>query len=364
MAPLIKAVEASRTLRPIVVVTGQHREMLDQVNDLFGIQTDRDLDIMRAGASLTSLTAAALAGSGDALQADKPDAVVVQGDTSSAFAGALAGFLHKVPVIHLEAGLRTGSMLNPFPEEANRVLVGRLASLHLAPTARSKENLLAEGVDRTSIMVTGNTVIDALLESVKVPVRFNDPAVSDWAESVGRKMLVTAHRRESWGAPMAEAMRAVRNIVDQTPDVEVLLPAHRNSVVREVVSLAFEGCRNVRITEPLSYHEFVHAAKNSYLILTDSGGVQEEAPSLGVPVLVMRDTTERPEAVEAGTAKLIGTRYEDVYREVTSLLNDRSEWQAMANSINPYGDGRAAERSLSAIEQMLGIGQRMEEFGE
>jgi len=362
VAPLILGLQGHSALTPVVVVTGQHREMLDQVNDLFGIKPDHDLDLMVHGATLAELSSRALASVSKAISDEKPDAVLVQGDTSTAFIAALAAFYQQIPVIHLEAGLRTGTIGSPFPEEANRVLTAQITDLHLAPTSTSKANLLHERISESAVVVTGNTVIDALRIAVQMPVKFSDPSLGSLVASGARFVLVTAHRRESWGEPMREAMAAVRGVAMKHPDLRWVVPMHRNPVVREVIGNALGDIENVMLIEPLTYHEFSHAMMAAHLMLTDSGGVQEEAPSLGKPVLVMRESTERPEAVDAGTVKLIGTARESVVGELESLLNDKQAYARMANAVNPYGDGRAVPRAIAAIEELAGIGARLPDF--
>jgi UDP-N-acetylglucosamine 2-epimerase (non-hydrolysing) len=365
VAPLVLAIERSGVLDGITVVTGQHREMLDQVNAVFGIVPDHDLDVMSAGQSLSQVFARVLERLDEVLVAEAPDAVVVQGDTTTSTAAALAAFHRRIPVVHLEAGLRTGDLTSPFPEEANRVLTSRIAALHLAPTPTSRDNLLAEGVGASSVVVTGNTVIDALLQVVDQPVEHADPRVAAIAAAgpAGSPvLLVTTHRRESWGEPMRGIGRALGEIARTFPDVTVLLPAHRNPLVRDAVLPSVAGLANVVVTEPLAYAEFAHLTRRAHVVLTDSGGVQEEAPSLGKPVLVMRETTERPEAVTAGTVRLVGTDPARIVAEVSRLLTDPEAHAAMARATNPYGDGEAAARSVAAIEAMLGVGSRIAEF--
>ncbi|MEP6799947.1 MAG: UDP-N-acetylglucosamine 2-epimerase (non-hydrolyzing) [Lapillicoccus sp.] len=362
MAPLIAALRDHPDLEPIVAVTGQHREMLDQVNALFGITPDHDLDLMTPGATLAQITSKTMLATSDLLERVRPDLVVVQGDTSSAFIAALAAFYHQIPVAHLEAGLRTGDIYSPFPEEVNRRLTAPIAALHLAPTSTSRANLEREGIDPAMITVTGNTVIDALRTSVGVPATFVDPRVAELVASGAPILLVTSHRRESWGSRMTDAMGAVRDVAERHPELRVLLPMHRNSLVRDVIEPALAGLTNVLLTEPLSYHEFAHVLRAAKVVLTDSGGVQEEAPSLGKPVLVMRDTTERPEAVDAGTVKLVGTDRDLVRRETLRLLEDDAAYALMANATNPYGDGHAAPRGVAAIAELLGVGTRLPEF--
>jgi len=361
LAPLIRALATSERLEPLVVVTGQHREMLDQVNALFGIVPDVDLDLMDHGASVNAIARRVLKRVEEQLAERRPDALVVQGDTTSAFAASLAAFLEDVPVIHLEAGLRTGNRRSPFPEEANRQLTSVVTDLHLAPTSVARANLEAEGVDASTIVVTGNTVVDALQWAVKQPVTFTDPLL----EKLGTErdlLLVTTHRREAWGDRMLAAMRGLGDVARNHPELDLLLPMHRNPIVRDTVVEALGHLPNVHLTEPLSYAEFCHVMKRSRLIVTDSGGIQEEAPSLGKPVLVLRDTTERPEGVDAGTVKVVGTDQATVTRETERLLTDPEAYAAMANAVNPYGDGHAAARAVKAIEALLLGGERPEEF--
>lgn len=363
VAPIIKGLQQHPDYEPVVVVTGQHREMLDQVNSLFDITPDHDLELMRPGATLAELSARALTAVSTVLAADKPDAVIVQGDTSTAFIGGLAAFYQQVPVIHVEAGLRTGDLSSPFPEEGNRQLLSRIAQLHLAPTSTSRANLVAEGIAPADIAVTGNTVIDALFETVGIPVKFAEERVARVVEGDRPFVLVTAHRRESWGQPMRNAMNAVRDVALAHPEYSWLVPMHRNPIVREVVEEVLGDLPQVVLCEPLDYHQFCHAMKSAHLVLTDSGGVQEEAPSLGKPVLVMRDNTERPEAVDAGTVRLIGTD-RDILREwLSKLIEAPDAYAEMANAVNPYGDGRAAERSLAALSHHFNLGDRLADFG-
>jgi len=362
MAPLIQALQDHPTFSPFVLVSGQHREMLDQVNNLYGIKPALDLDLMVPGASLGELASRTLASVTEALVRERPEAVVVQGDTSTAFISALAAFYEGIPVIHLEAGLRTGDLSAPFPEEANRLLTARITALHLAPTSASMRNLVKEAVDPRLIAVTGNTVIDALNTALHLPVRFGDDRLARWADEDVPFVLVTAHRRESWGEPMRDAMRAVREVAGAHPEVRWILPMHKNPVVRDVVQEVLTGMDNVLLIEPLNYHEFCHVMRASRMLLTDSGGVQEEAPSLGKPVLVMRDTTERPEAVEAGTVKLVGTTRARVRANLLNLIENVNVYEGMASAVNPYGDGRASERAIAAMEEMFNIGKRMPDF--
>lgn len=356
MAPLIAALRRSRHCRPVVAITGQHRAMLDQVNTLFGIRPDHDLDIITERQRLEDVTWRVLDGISNVVCTETPDAVVVQGDTTTCLAAALAAFYRRTPVVHLEAGLRTGNSYDPFPEEGNRRLTADIAALHLAPTATSKANLLREGVSGRDVVVTGNTVIDALLDVAARDSIRERPRIDR------RTVLITAHRRESWGEPMARIARAIARLAKRFGDTNFLLPAHLNPAVRDVLLPPLFGIDNVTIAAPLDYRNFVRAMRDSTLVLTDSGGVQEEAPSLGKPVLVMRDTTERPEAVVAGTVRLVGTDEGLIFEETSRLLTDESAYQSMARSVNPYGDGRAAQRCVCAIEHFLGLGRRPSEF--
>ena len=362
MAPIVDAVKAADDLTASVVVTGQHREMLDQVNGLFGITPDFDLELLAHGQTLAQMTTKVLDRLTPVLEEVRPDAVVVQGDTTSAFAAGLAAFYQKIPVFHVEAGLRTEDPLNPFPEEMNRRLATRLSVLHLAPTSTSRDNLLVENVDPASVVVTGNSVIDALLSTVRSRDAFETPALQVLDSSDGKMVLVTAHRRESWGAPLESVGRALARLATTFTDVTFVLPLHANPIVRESLVPAVGDLSNVIITDPLAYGDFSRLIERATVVLTDSGGVQEEAPSLGKPVLVMRENTERPEAVEAGTVRLVGTDEDAVVEAVTSLLTDEAAFAAMANAVNPYGDGRAAERTVAAIRQYFGLGERIADF--
>lgn len=362
MAPIVTALQNSDQFECVVTVTGQHREMLDQVNEIFDITPDHDLNIIQPRQTLNGVLTRTVEGLDRIFEDTPPDAVVVQGDTTTSTAAAIAAFYRGIPVIHAEAGLRSFNLFSPFPEEANRKITSQITSLHLAPTATSKENLLREAITEEDIVVTGNTVIDALLHTVEQQLPFTDPQLEKIASSGTRVLLVTTHRRENQGEAMRGVGRALARIADAEPELTVVLPAHRNPVVREAVLPAIEGKPNVVVTEPLAYGEFTRMLSVAHVVLTDSGGVQEEAPSLGKPVLVMRENTERPEAVTAGTVKLIGTDEERIVTEVDRLLNDADAYQAMANAVNPYGDGKAAERSLAAIEQMFDVGRRVADF--
>lgn len=362
MAPIVKALEASEKFECIVTVTGQHREMLDQVNELFGITPRHDLNIIKPRQTLNSVLTKTIEGLDALFAEDQPDAVIVQGDTTTVTAGALAAFNRGIPVIHVEAGLRSFNIFSPFPEEANRKITSQVSSLHLAPTSTSRDNLMREAIDPATIVVTGNTVIDALLEVVERRVPFKDETLEHLTEEGKRLVLVTSHRRENQGDAMRGIGRALARLADAEPEVHFILPAHKNPAVREALLPAIQGKSNVTVTEPLAYGEFTRMLAAAEVVLTDSGGVQEEAPGLGKPVLVMRDNTERPEAVDAGTVKLIGTNEDRIFDEVSLLLNDRAAYDEMANAVNPYGDGHAAERTVAAIAELLGVGTRMPDF--
>jgi UDP-N-acetylglucosamine 2-epimerase (non-hydrolysing) len=363
VAPVIQALERAPWAEPIPVVTAQHRRILDQVLDLFAIRPAHDLDILEPGQTLTSITTRSLAGLVPVLWEAEPDVVVVQGDTTTTLAGALAAFYRRVPVAHLEAGLRTGDLGAPYPEEMNRRVTTQLASLHLAPTPAAKANLLAEGVEPGSVVVTGNTVIDALRWTVGRRIPYQAPGLARLDGDPRRVLLVTAHRRESWGEPMAAIGAALADIARAEPDLLVVFPIHPNPLVRDAILPAVAGLDNVLIVEPLGYGDFSRLLHRATLVLTDSGGVQEEAPSLGKPVLVLRDATERPEAVAAGVARLVGSDRDRITAAVRGLLHDPGAYAAMATSVNPYGDGRAAGRTVNAIARFLGLDAEVDEFG-
>lgn len=338
-------------IEPIVAVTAQHREMLDQVLELFHIKPDYDLNIMASGQTLYDITTRALNGLKEVIEDAKPDMVLVHGDTTTTFAGALAAFYAQVPVGHVEAGLRTGNKYSPYPEEMNRKLTGSIADMHFAPTSTSKENLLKENVNPEAIMVTGNTVIDALQTTVKANYEFADAEFNKIFARGNRLILMTTHRRENLGEPMRNVYKALRKVLETHADVEAIFPVHKNPKVREIVQEELGGLERVHLIEPMDYEPFANLMGKVDIVLTDSGGIQEEAPALGKPVLVLRDTTERPEAVDAGTVKLVGTGYEDVLRETNLLLDDPAHYQKMAEAANPYGDGKACERIIRAILQ-------------
>jgi UDP-N-acetylglucosamine 2-epimerase (non-hydrolysing) len=364
MAPLVKKLQACREeIECKVAVTAQHREMLDQVLDLFEITPAYDLNIMRQGQNLFDITSRALSGLQQVLLQEKPDLVLVHGDTTTTFVAALAAFYLQITVGHVEAGLRTRDKFSPFPEEMNRRLTGALVDLNFAPTPTARQNLLDEGIDASTIFVTGNTVIDALLATVSHGYHFADPVLRGIDYANRRILLVTTHRRENLGEPMRDIYRALRGVVLDYPDVEVIFPVHKNPAVRSVVDEELGGLERVHLIEPMDYEPFVNMINRSYLVLSDSGGIQEEAPSLGKPVLVLRNTTERPEAVEAGTVRLIGTAREAVAFETRRLLDDRAFYDKMANAVNPYGDGLASARITRAIRYRFGFtSEKPDEF--
>ncbi|NKG22723.1 non-hydrolyzing UDP-N-acetylglucosamine 2-epimerase [Paeniglutamicibacter terrestris] len=362
VAPIVKALKDSELFDCVVTVTGQHREMLDQVNELFDITPDYDLDVIQPRQTLNSLLTKTINGLDEIFEKEKPDAVVVQGDTTTSTAGAIAAFYRGIPVIHAEAGLRSYDIFSPFPEEANRKMTSQIASLHLAPTSLSQLNLINETIDPKTISVTGNTVIDALFAVVEKNVPFGDPQLEALVASGRKIVLVTTHRRENQGEPMRGIGRALARLAAIETDVEFILPLHRNPAVREALLPEIDGISNITLTEPLAYGEFTRLIAAANIVLTDSGGVQEEAPSLGKPVLVMRENTERPEAVVAGTVKLIGTDEETIFESVELLLNDVQEYEKMALATNPYGDGKAAVRTVAAIAELLGVGTRLDDF--
>lgn len=358
MAPLSLALSDNHFFDAKVCVTGQHREMLDQVLELFNIVPDFDLDIMRTGQDLSDVTAGILQGMKGVFGKFRPDIVLVHGDTATTFATTLAAYYQQIPVAHVEAGLRTGNLYSPWPEEANRKLTGALAAIHFAPTETSRQNLLHEGVDPAAIHVTGNTVIDALLDVV-AKLESTEVLQKQFREQFAflgegkRVILVTGHRRESFGDGFERICQALAETAKAFPDVEIVYPVHLNPNVREPVNRLLAGIENIHLIEPLDYLPFVYLMNRAYLILTDSGGIQEEAPSLGKPVLVMRDTTERPEAVEAGTVKLVGTEVEAINSNLHALLTDPQAYQRMSFAHNPYGDGKACARIIEGLIKLL-----------
>lgn len=364
MAPVVLELKKHQDeIETVVAVTAQHRQMLDQVLHLFKIKPDYDLDIMSQGQTLYDITSRAMNGLKEVLEKEKPDLVLVHGDTTTTFAGALASYYSQTAVGHVEAGLRTGDIYSPFPEEMNRKLTGAIASFHFAPTETAKANLLREGVDPGKIYVTGNTVIDALMKTVRSDYEFDDEKLRQIDFEHHRVILLTTHRRENLGEPMRHSYKALRSVVQETPDAEIVFPVHRNPLVRQVVNEELAGVDRIHLIEPLDYEPFANLMSRSYLVLTDSGGIQEEAPSLGKPVLVLRNTTERPEAVKAGTVSLIGTNVDVVYETTRRLLTDKKAYEAMSNAVNPYGDGRASERIVQAVRYVYNeCSERPEEF--
>ena len=355
MAPVIIELNRRAEFQTIVAVTAQHREMLDQVLRLFDIKPDFDLDIMAPEQTLFDITTKALRGLEKVLSKVKPDMVLVHGDTTTTFVGALAAFYNQIPVGHVEAGLRTRNKYSPFPEEMNRRLTGALADLNFAPTAASRDNLLREGIDQSKIFVTGNTVIDALHQTVRQDFSFDNELLERIDYRHKKIILVTTHRRENLGEPMRHVYEALKQLTEEFSDAEIIFPVHKNPKVREIVDDVLGGLPQVHLIDPLDYEPFANLMSRASIILTDSGGVQEEAPALGKPVLVLRDTTERPEAVEAGTVKLIGTDRQRVFDEARRLLIDREEYRRMSTAINPYGDGRAARRIVNALLRHYGL---------
>jgi UDP-N-acetylglucosamine 2-epimerase (non-hydrolysing) len=353
LAPVIKELEKRPNEFDLVVtVTAQHREMLDQVLRLFDIVPDHDLDIMQAEQGVFEVTSRVLLGLEPLLRQEKPDLVLVQGDTTTVMAASLAAFYLKIPVGHVEAGLRTYDKFQPFPEEINRRLVSHIADWHFAPTPASRDNLLREGIAADRIVVTGNTVIDALLATVRPDYTFNHPLLSQLDFTKRRIILATTHRRENWGEPIRAICEAIRAVVEKFSDVEVVYAVHLNPKVQRVVKMELEGVERVHLLGPLDYEPFVQLMSRCCLILTDSGGIQEEAPSVNVPVLVLRNVTERPEGLEAGTLKVVGVDREAIVRETERLLTDRAEYARMANVRNPYGDGRASQRIVDVLAQV------------
>ena len=357
MAPVVRELLKHPEIETKVCLTAQHREMLDQVVDLFQLPVDYDLDIMKQGQSLYDITDRVLLGLKEVLEKEKPDLVLVHGDTTTTFSATLAAFYQQIDVGHVEAGLRTGNMYSPFPEEANRRLTSVLTALHFAPTETARQNLLKENQKDDHIFTVGNSVIDALLATVKKDYVFEDKELQD-IEEHKRIILVTTHRRENLGEPMRHVYRALRRLVETVPDTEVVFPVHRNPLVRQAVKEVLDGVPGIHLVDPMEYEPFTNLMARSAIILTDSGGIQEEAPSLGKPVLVLRDTTERPEAVASGTVKLVGTDEDKVYNTAYKLLTDEKAYKEMAESINPYGDGHTSERIVQAILYFYGISEK------
>lgn len=347
MCPLVKELKKNERFETIVCVTGQHREMLQQVLDVFGVDPDYDLEIMKEEQTLYSITTSILEKIKPVLEIENPDVVLVHGDTTTTFATSLAAFYSNIQIGHVEAGLRTYNLRSPFPEEFNRQVVSIVSNFNFAPTEQAKRNLLSEGKSESSIFVTGNTAIDALRTTISDS--YSHP-ILEWVGD-SKLILLTAHRRENLGAPMEHMFRAVKRVLQEHEDVKVIYPIHKNPKVREVATRIFGNEKRIRLIEPLEVIDFHNFMKKAYLILTDSGGVQEEAPSLGKPVLVLRDTTERPEGVEAGTLKLVGTEEERIYKEFSSLLVDEDRYKRMSEASNPYGDGFASERIVKILEE-------------
>ena len=345
MAPLVKELEGRKEIQSIVCVTAQHREMLDQVLNTFDIKPDYDLNIMQQGQTLSDITTRALQGLDGVLKEAKPDIVLVHGDTTTTFAGALAAFYNQVAIGHVEAGLRTYNKYSPYPEEMNRQMVDCMTDLFFAPTTLSRENLLKENISPEKIYVTGNTAIDAMATTIRSDYTHE---VLDWVGS-DKMILLTAHRRENLGEPMKHIFRAIRRVLQEMPDIKVVYPIHKNPLVRSAAEEILQDCDRVRLIEPLEVFDFHNFQNKAYIILTDSGGIQEEAPSLGKPVLVLRDTTERPEGIDAGTLKLVGTDENVIFQETMGLLTDPAAYAAMSKASNPYGDGLASRRIADAI---------------
>lgn len=332
-----------------IIISGQHREMLDQMLEIFQITPDYDLNIMEQGQSLSSITKNSLLGIEKILKKERPSMVLVQGDTTTTFTGALAAFYQKIKIGHIEAGLRTNNKYYPFPEEINRHLTSVLVDLHFAPTKQSSKNLLSEGVKREDVFISGNTVIDSLFLMIKEKYIFREPLLKNKKIFEKNIILVTMHRRENWGEPLRKTCRAINKIIGEYPDVSVIFPLHKNPEIRKNVKEILQNKKDILLLDTLDYDDMINLMSKSYIILTDSGGIQEEGPSLGKPVLVLRDETERPEAVEAGVVKMIGTNEEKVYREVVILLDSKDKYREMSKNINPYGDGRASERIVKKI---------------
>lgn len=351
MCPLVLELKKHKEIECKVCLTGQHREMLRQVMEAFHITEDYNLDIMRDRQSLTTITATVLEGLAPILSEERPDLVLVHGDTTTSFAAALAAFYQMIPVGHVEAGLRTGNIYSPYPEEMNRLLTGHIASYHFAPTIRNKQNLEREGIIK-NVFVTGNTVIDAFKTTIKEDYRFTVERLNHIDFESRRIITVTAHRRENLGQPLEHICRAILHIVNEYEDVEVVYPVHLNPAVQNTVHSILDGIDKIHLIEPINVLDMHNLMRRCYLIMTDSGGLQEEAPALGKPVIVMRTETERPEAVEAGTVSVVGVREEDIYRHAAELLSDKTAYDTMARAVNPYGDGHASERIVEVIKGM------------
>ncbi|WP_454964617.1 non-hydrolyzing UDP-N-acetylglucosamine 2-epimerase [Filifactor alocis] len=359
MAPLVKELQSREELDAKVLVTAQHREMLDSVLELFDITPDFDLNIMKHGQTITDITTRVLHGVGEIFEQERPDLVLVHGDTTTTFAAALASFYQKIAVGHVEAGLRTGNIYSPYPEEMNRKLTGSLATYHFSPTVMNVENLLRENISKENIVITGNTVIDALLSVTDKPYRFEIDKLNEIDDTKQKLILLTCHRRENWGEPMKQIFEAINELTKKNPNVVVVFPMHKNPSIRELARTYFGTNSSVRLIEPLDYEPFANLMKKSHLILTDSGGIQEEAPALGKPVLVLRTETERPEAVKAGTVKIAGIETEKIVQLAGELLNSQKAYDEMAQAANPYGDGTASKQIADFI-----VSRRSELIGE
>lgn len=363
MAPLVKELEKREEISSLVCVTAQHREMLDQVLDLFNIKPDYDLNIMKAKQSLTGITTRVLEGLEEVFDQEKPDLILVHGDTTTTFAGSLAAFYKQIKVGHVEAGLRTFDKYFPYPEEMNRKLTGAIADLHFAPTDGSKNNLLREGINEENIFITGNTVIDAMNFTVEDRYIFNNDVLNNIDYNNKKVIMVTAHRRENWGEGIENICKALKHIVENNEDVELIYLVHLNPVVKDVVYKYLDGVPRVHLLPPLDTKETHNLMNKCFMVMTDSGGLQEEAPHLGKPVLVLRDVTERPEAVEVGTVKLVGTNTEEIIDNADKLINSTEEYEKMSRAINPYGDGKASQRIADAILYSFGYKkERSKEF--
>jgi len=353
MAPLIKKISGISSLQIIVCVSAQHREMLDMVLELFKIEPDYDLNLMSSRQSLTDITVRVLNGLEEVLIREKPDLVLVQGDTTTTMAAAMAAFYQKIPVGHVEAGLRSGNLYSPYPEEMNRRIASNISTLHFAPTEGNRDNLLKSGINPELIYVTGNTGIDALHMVIRENYNFSDPHLKLLDFEFKKVILLTAHRRENWGSPMKNILKAVKKILDNNPQVELVFPVHMNPQLKKLAYKIFSSCPQAHLIEPLDYASFVNLMAKSYLVLTDSGGLQEEAPALGKPVLVLRSETERPEAVQAGTVKLTGIDAENIFKDTKILLDDHHEYLNMAKAVNPYGDGHSSDRITKILTNWL-----------
>ncbi|MEJ8553974.1 non-hydrolyzing UDP-N-acetylglucosamine 2-epimerase [Tepidibacter sp. Z1-5] len=349
MAPLVKKMEQNERIESIVCVTAQHREMLDSVLKIFNIQPKYDLNIMKHGQTITDVTNRVLKELESVIFNDRPDILLVHGDTTTTFSASLAAFYNKVPVGHVEAGLRSGNIYSPYPEEMNRKLTGMIASIHFAPTVGNEENLLKENIDKDKICITGNTVIDALLSVIDENYKFNNKEIDDIDYDNNKVILLTCHRRENWGKPMEDIFKAIKRVVEDNENVEIIFPMHLNPKVRDCAKSIMGGMDKIHLIEPLDYEPFANLMNKVDIILTDSGGIQEEAPAIGKPVLVLRSETERPEAVEAGTARVVGVDEKEVYEATNLLIRDESEYAKMSNAVNPYGDGKACDKIIEYL---------------